>query len=424
MSNPDLQVSCSSKGHVWAIDVKDKIWYRKGACTATPNGTNWKSISGSLKQVSVGNCGVWGINADQCVFYRLNSYGDNDNEGTGWIKVEGKFQQIYSGANCVLALAGNRDIYFRANVYEKDGVSLSPNHEGTHWVRIEQPKGDKIIFKQVECTEDTIWAVDKDNTVWFKNMSNVDTYLNPHYNFTLYGDQPEFSMYKFPERATTYKINSGGWAMYSEPHFQGKVMYHFGNELLSNDPPSKDNPYKSFFTQIASARPIRGLNYRTPIMRINMDWNSVKISSETEVLFSKEVVNELEDYIDAPWTPTHEVETKYSHQFILNSKQEVRGTEFAVDRIDPLAIQIENGPDVYTGEEYTYQLTNPFTFKDEKEALRIVRHTKVMKLPPLIPPRCTFKVDIVKYRGKFSTPFKADLKLGFSPTFQNGSESW
>ena len=159
-------------------------------------------------------------------------------------------------------------------------------------------------------------------------------------------------------------------------------MYHFGNELLSNDPPSKDNPYKSFFTQIASARPIRGLNYRTPIMRISMDWNAVKISSETEVLFSKEVVNESEDYIDAPWTPTHEVETKYSHQFALNSKQEVRGTEFAVDRIDPLAIAIENGPDVYTGEEYTYQLTNPFTFKDETEALRIVRHTKVMKLPP------------------------------------------
>ena len=69
---------------------------------------------------------------------------------SGWIKIEGKFQQIYSGANCVLALAGNRDIYFRVNVFEKDGISLSPNHEGTHWVRIEQPKEEKIIFKQVK----------------------------------------------------------------------------------------------------------------------------------------------------------------------------------------------------------------------------------------------------------------------------------
>ena len=54
--------------------------------------------------------------------------------------------------------------------------------------------------------------------------------FSAHYNFTLYGDQPEFSMYKFPGRATTYKVNSGGWALYSEPHFQGKVMYHFGSK--------------------------------------------------------------------------------------------------------------------------------------------------------------------------------------------------
>ena len=47
-----FQVSCSPKGHVWAIDNKEKIWYRKGACLETPQGTNWKSISGSLKQVS------------------------------------------------------------------------------------------------------------------------------------------------------------------------------------------------------------------------------------------------------------------------------------------------------------------------------------------------------------------------------------
>ena len=64
-------------------------------------------------------------------------------------------------------------------------------------------------------------------------------------------------------------------------------MYQIGTELLSNDPPSKENPYKSFFTQIGSARPIRGLNYRTPMVKIQMDWSSVSISSEKEILFSK-----------------------------------------------------------------------------------------------------------------------------------------
>ena len=54
----------------------------------------------------------------------------------------------------------------------------------------------------------------------------------------------------------------------------------FSGELLSNDPPTKENPYKSFFSPIGSARPIRGLNYRTPILKIHMDWDLVKVESE------------------------------------------------------------------------------------------------------------------------------------------------
>ena len=44
-------------------------------------------------------------------------------------------------------------------------------------------------------------------------------------------------------------------------------------------------------------------------------------SSEKETLFSKEVVNESEDYVDAPWSPTHEVECTYrssSFTFSIN----------------------------------------------------------------------------------------------------------
>ena len=66
-------------------------------------------------------------------------------------------------------------------------------------------------------------------------------------------------------------------------------------------------------------------------------------------MFSKEVVNESEDYVDAPWSPTHEVETKYVHKFILKNKQEIRGTEFALEKIEPWLIPIENGPPVMSG---------------------------------------------------------------------------
>ena len=40
-------------------------------------------LPGNLKQISAGNCGVWGTNSDQQVWFRLNTAGDPDGEGTG-----------------------------------------------------------------------------------------------------------------------------------------------------------------------------------------------------------------------------------------------------------------------------------------------------------------------------------------------------
>ena len=51
-----------------------------------------------------------------------------------------------------------------------------------------------------------------------------------------------------------------------------------------------------------------------------------------EILFEKEVKNETEDYADAPWCPTYEVEEIYKHQLTLKNKQEVRGIEFNLTR--------------------------------------------------------------------------------------------
>ena len=37
------------------------------------------------------------------------------------------------------------------------------------------------LFVKIECTEDTIWGIDKDNTVWFKDLANVDEHLKRKY---------------------------------------------------------------------------------------------------------------------------------------------------------------------------------------------------------------------------------------------------
>ena len=53
-----------------------------------------------------------------------------------------------------------------------------------------------------------------------------------------------------------------------------------GSECFSNDPPTKGNPYKSWFTTIGSARPIRGINFTTVVMRLEMDWSQMQVAPE------------------------------------------------------------------------------------------------------------------------------------------------
>ena len=79
------------------------------------------------------------------------------------------------------------------------GATITPNKEGTHWVRIEQSKEEKIVFKQVESAVDSIWAVDKDNQVYFKEYFMED--LNYHFHTTVFGDEDGFEMYNFPGSA-------------------------------------------------------------------------------------------------------------------------------------------------------------------------------------------------------------------------------
>ena len=49
---------------------------------------------------------------------------------------------------------------------------------------------------------------------------------------TLYGDTPHFDCSNFPSRGSSYHVNSGGWVVYSEPHYQGKIIIHFAGKLL------------------------------------------------------------------------------------------------------------------------------------------------------------------------------------------------
>ena len=53
------------------------------------NGNNWENVSGSLKHVSAGESGVWGVNSSNHILYRYGVTPSNP-AGTLWKTVPGK----------------------------------------------------------------------------------------------------------------------------------------------------------------------------------------------------------------------------------------------------------------------------------------------------------------------------------------------
>eukprot|EP00096_Caligus_rogercresseyi_P009950 TRINITY_DN3493_c0_g1_i2.p1 TRINITY_DN3493_c0_g1~~TRINITY_DN3493_c0_g1_i2.p1 ORF type:complete len:659 (-),score=140.46 TRINITY_DN3493_c0_g1_i2:136-2112(-) len=410
-------VSVSNKGHVWAVDDKDKIWYRKGACNENILGSGWKTIPGSLKQISVGYCGVWGLNSNQEVWYRINTATDPDNEGTGWAKVDGRFQQIYSGAKVILGLAGNRDIYYRS------GFGISDM--GTHWIRIEQEKESKIIFKHIECHIDSLWCVDTENHVWLKNQLRED--MGKHNYIALNGDTPNFKAYSFPPKAASYKVNRGAWAIYSEANFEGKVMYQVNGEGFSNDPLQKVHPWKPWFQMAGSVRPVRGLNYRTLAIQATIDWDNAD-----NVISELHFKNESGEYVRTDWDLTSGVSLGSTHKISLEKSSDVpqelsmTGESFEISPIDPFEFPLDYPlPELTTSTEFLQELhAGPFVLDKDLHSSRSLIKTTTCNLPNLVPPHTNCTLRIIVYRNQVSAPVAAEVRPGFKRNFEYGTESW
>ena len=60
---------------------------------SNPKGDGWTKIDGLLKNKSVNDNGVWGVNSKDEIYYKK---GANEfyHKGTGWIKIEGSLKHI------------------------------------------------------------------------------------------------------------------------------------------------------------------------------------------------------------------------------------------------------------------------------------------------------------------------------------------
>jgi len=417
-------VTVSDKGHVWAVDMADRIWWRKGAKTDSPTGSAWKAVSGSLKSVCAGLSGVWGLDNKNQVWFRDGLADDpDDNEGNGWTLVDGKFINLAVSDGVVWALGSSREIFYRSGI---------DKNQGSHWLRVEQPKNHKIVFKQLDVMGDTLIATDKDNNIYYKLRVSND--VKAGMMATFYDDVPNFDQYSFPIRGSSYKIVSGGWVLYSEPNYQGKIIFHVAEDCLSNDPADpKDPTYKQWAAQFGSARPIRGLSYRTLILNVEPDWDKATLRFEREKVDSVEHQNDEYETVDVPWDPTIPVTTSVSHHFALNQPQNfagysshlIQGNMFYIPAHDPIGFQVTgNGSPVFTGQEFHRQLENPFVLASETEASKFSEMKTTAQLPKFIQGKHKTQAIVYIYKCTANVPCKVTFKLGFLPNFDIGSEAW
>ena len=82
----------SENDHVWGVNSAGNIYRRTGTETLE-NGDNWEQedIEGAAIQVSVGPAGVWVVDQNQDIFYRVGTFGDPDTGGTA---VSSKFSNF------------------------------------------------------------------------------------------------------------------------------------------------------------------------------------------------------------------------------------------------------------------------------------------------------------------------------------------
>ena len=97
-------------------------------------------------------------------------------------------------------------------------------------------------------------------------------------------------------------------------------------ECLSNDPVAAgEAEYRPWSGPFGSARPIRGLGYRTLICRVEPEWDKAVLRMERELQESLEHSNDTYDTCPAPWLPTREVTCSVSHSFTFQQPQNVPG---------------------------------------------------------------------------------------------------
>jgi len=149
---------------VWAVNSKDEVYYRHG------ERGGWTLVPGrSLKQISIGPVGTFGVDKNDDIFYRVGTNETKDSAGSDWQRLPGKLSWISAGLNAVWGVNASNEIYCLSPVkFRWHGTDRHVDFTRSKWERIYG--GLKQISVSKNC--DVVWGVNIHGAVYYKRSKS------------------------------------------------------------------------------------------------------------------------------------------------------------------------------------------------------------------------------------------------------------
>ncbi|GAB6031582.1 tectonin beta-propeller repeat containing [Chamberlinius hualienensis] len=151
---------------VWTVTVLGRIMFRKGVNRVCPEGDEWIHIltpnGGEVNQLSVGPTGLlWAVTWNGYALVRLGVT-RTELSGSGWANVDppnenSKLLQISVGCNSVWAISRDNKVWFRKGVNGRESGTREELATGTGWVEM---VGDLSLISVG--LGDQVWALSAD----------------------------------------------------------------------------------------------------------------------------------------------------------------------------------------------------------------------------------------------------------------------
>jgi len=403
-------ISVGPNGVCWAVDKNDTVWRRLGAKDSNPIGTKWQSVTGRLGHITVGMCGVWGISPKNEVMYRDQTFGlTGEGEGSSWTRVDGYMVYLSSGDNCVWGVSANGELWYRAGIDQA-------NPMGFNWFKMRTGLDKNIEWKMAAGRSHLLFGIDKEDSLLYRENAGIEDLVDGA-SVNLYDENANFKTFDIQEKPASYLVRNGGWVIYSNANLKGKSMFHFDGDCFSNDPANPKGPkLRAWQDPIGSLRPMRGLEYASIRVSIQLDWDKMTVEHKPETVESAEAKNNAFEYCVPEWSRMKPVTAMVSHVFSLSKPYKgCTGATFSIDNVPKAGIPFtKSGTIMETGIDFRQELNSLITFQTDSTAMRQRERKEVIRFPPFLQPKTHTKVKVVVHRGIITIPLKATITSGIT----------